>query len=383
MSYIRITDSTDPSHPAFSDNPTSGFSFSAISGPTCLKRSLCTDTATPDPALAEPTTSATFSLGALGDDWLFADGATFQEYGNGSARLLGEIYRSSAPNQALSIVMSFTGKIASPPAGSPLRILKPSSYIDQGGPIDPSTWYYYKTVSGVLADKNNLSAQPYTIQEAIDAAQVGAGADGRSAPLGAFSNFLYGNNTMQSEGSVAFKLDDCPAVQPTPTPTPPAPDEEPLRKSSCNADDKTATLATLDQSLRSWLLTVSQATRIVVRSNPSRANHAFRLRSRSTTRNLIQKAWQTIWQHPWKIVVCENSPLCAARSLTPAQASIADAVRALDSITSETIAKALSRVTRAADRKRLRALQTQQAKTSQTFSEVLRSLPVETYECSS
>jgi hypothetical protein len=346
--------------------------------------------------LAESTTSSTFSLGALGDDWVFADEASFEEYGNGSARLMGEIVRAGFPEQALTILLSFTGRISSPPAGSPVRLLKPSSYIEQGGPIDPSLWYYYKTITGEFIGKGALSGERFTIQSATDAAQVGAGADGRSAPLGAFLSFLYGNDSMQSEGFLACKLPTCSGLQPTPTasPTPddtppatntpefsPTPVQGPIRDSRCSTTDKTADLVALDRELVKRLVLVSKATRLIVRSTPSSGNKRFRLRAQSSVRNLVQKAWHTIWQHPWTISSCQGSSLCTAKSLAPAQGLIAAAVRSLDSAISEIIAKSLRRAEGAADRKRLLALRAQHTANSQLFGKLLQSLPVDTYEC--
>jgi hypothetical protein len=382
VSHIRITDATDPSDPAFATQPSAGFTLASLSGQSCLKNSLCATTSSLDSTVAEPTTSYPFSLGALGDDWTFDHEASFEEYGNGSARLTGLVRRESAPSEVFQIILSFTGRTDAAPAGSPIRILKPSAYSDQGGPIDPATWYYYKTIAGVFLGAETSSGQNYSILNTIHALQIGDGADGRSALRGGFVEFLFGSNLMQSEGSLAFTLQSCSSPLPTPTP-PTDPDQLENEKALCSSDDQTATLAALDQSLLSRRESVMKALRALVRDNPSRANRAFRNRALASTRDLATSAWQIIWKHPWKILLCSPSALCSPTSLRPSQEAILSAIQTLDAYVTEALQIAAKRATRQKTRSMLRQQLAKHKQHSLDAPQLLQSLPTETYACRS
>lgn len=381
VSHLRITDATDPSASQFANIPTAGFTLAKVFGQSCLKRSLCASTPENDPSLADPSRTPTLSFGPLGDSWVFGSEATFEEYGNGSARLKGEVVKLEAPSQRLNLVVSFTGRTDAPPGGSPIRLLYPSAYIDKGGPIDPSLWYYYRALSGALFTAANDRTVLRSALGSTRATQLGIGANGHNGSLGVYSDSLADDGSAQGESTLAFNLHDCPATPPTPTPPVGEDESSPITAQTCQSLDKTDTLAELDQALLLRKESVFRATRILVRSQRTKANSAFRARARSTTRNLVVAAWRAIWEHPWQIRSCSLPWPCSPKSLAPMQSNIAAAIDVLDAHVSKTLRSVVTRVKARKARSQLNAVLTQHRNHSQRFKGLLGTLPVETYEC--
>lgn len=219
-SFIRIRDITNPADPAFGGAPVDGYDISAIFGPDCVKSEKCPSPAVSNSAVSTVLSSYAFDIPTRGSDFIFGPDSKFEEYANGSARLEGLIYRQSDPSQAFSVVLSFTGRVDPPPAGSPRLELKPSAYVSGGGSIDPSTWEYYKTWNGKLFGTGSFAGQVLTISRTGASFQLGAGANGRNTVLGANGAFQYvetsGGATLT--GELRVNMDACPAV-PTATPT--------------------------------------------------------------------------------------------------------------------------------------------------------------------
>src|SRR4029077_1813072 len=71
------------------------------------------------------------------------------------------------------------------PADSPKKELLPNAYIENGGPIDPSTWYYYTALNGTLTGIGNYTGAVINITRVMAAFQVGVGANGKNTHFGA------------------------------------------------------------------------------------------------------------------------------------------------------------------------------------------------------
>jgi hypothetical protein len=296
VSHLRIVDTTDRTHPAFASSPSSGFTISSISGPGCLKFSHCGEAVALDPALAKSTTKGVLSLGALGDDFILAEGAIFEEYGNGSARFIGSLSSVGKPDEAYEAILSFTGRVTEPPATSPVLLLRPSAYAANGGPIDPSQWYYYKTVRGSLSKLSPKPTQQFTVSATTHALQVGVGADGRSGALGASTSVRLQLPNSETAAEIAFKLVTCPIMTPPPTPSPSptalAKPTDSINDSSgaCSLTDLTDTLATLDQALLKRGEIVFKAARATVNAAASRSNRTFQTQRRARARTPVERS---------------------------------------------------------------------------------------------
>lgn len=141
--------------------------------------------------------SATFNGGGhalylpgIGANFQLAPGATFQEFDDGSARLIGTAYPPRRPMARFAVDLVFTsrldlGETGFAPTGSPKLELYPTQYVDNGGPIDPATWHYYQVTDGFLVGEALLSGALYQVSNMGPAFQVGLGANGKNLNPGA------------------------------------------------------------------------------------------------------------------------------------------------------------------------------------------------------
>lgn len=342
IAYLRITDITDISDPAFGSQPVSGFDLRSISGPGCLKYAYCPASAAPDATVTSSQKTCDLSLSHIGDDFVLEDRASFEEYGNGTARLLGTAYRKSDPSSAYDVIVSLTGRVQSPPPQSPILELKSSAYSSQGGTIDPALWYYYKRWGGVLIGKGALAGETILIGDTVHAMQIGAGAQGRNTSFGASGSFAYGSDPSQHIGDLKIELTTCPSPpsptpsatpQPTPAPAPPTPTpagKPIIEPPTCTESDLTNKLLALDNQLFRRLDTINRATRLLVREHRSRRNLRYRARIRSDIQNLYVLAWRDVWRHDRITRTCLPSTLCFEIHLEPTQAAMAASARTLD-----------------------------------------------------
>ena len=383
IAYLRIKDVTDTTDPAFGSQPVSGFDLRSVTGPGCLKYAYCPVSSPPDTTVTSSQKSYDLSLSHIGDDFVLEEGASFQEYGNGTARLVATAHRTSDPSSAYDMIVSLTGRVTSPPSGSPVLELDPPAY---SGSIDLSSWYYYKRWSGVLLGKGSLSGETIVIGDTVQAVQIGFGAHGRNISFGAGGSFAYGPTPSQNIGDLKISLTTCsappsptppsatpqptrtirhgptphatPGVTPQPTPrfvspTPTPSGETQIEPPNCTESDLTNKLLALDNELFRRLDTINRATRLLIRENRSRRNFRYRASIRSQIQNLYVLAWQDIWRHDRVIRSCSPSTLCFDIHLEPTQATMAASARTLDSTVENTLSYVRKRLT---SRKAVRAL---------------------------
>lgn len=389
ISYLRIVDTSDPQSPALIGKRSLGFTINSISGPGCLKYAHCIQPSVIDPVLASSSAQETLSLGSLGDDFILDDTGSFEEYGNGSARFIGFLSRRSKPDAIYEAVLSFTGRVTAPPGSSPVLLLRSSAYSSQGGPIDPSSWYYYKTVRGSVRQVSPTSAEYYQITGTTSALQVGSGADGRSASRGAATTFTLQEPLSDIPAELAFIIAECPNATPTPISTPsPTPTVEPKptdtiddSSASCLYSDLTDVLAALDQALLTRSEIVFRVSRALIRVSASRSNLLFQTRSRTQTRSLIAAAWATVWQHPWSVLRCPNNAGCSSLSLRTNQDAIRRSISALDRHVAATISRVQKRVKTRDSRTLFKKLRSKHSSLQGDFKRMLESLPLESFSC--
>lgn len=152
----------------------------------------CTDCAT----RAGVDTQATYTAGGhalylpgIWPNFQLLPGATFQEFDDGTARLVGTAYAPRRPNARFAVDLVFSarldlGELGFAPTGSPKLELYPSQYAP-GGPIDPGTWHYYEYTDGFLVGEGVLQGALYQVTRMGPAFQVGLGASGKNLNYGA------------------------------------------------------------------------------------------------------------------------------------------------------------------------------------------------------
>lgn len=147
---------------------------------------------------AEADGSSTFNAGAalwmplIGTDFVFNTPGNFKEFVNGTASITGIVFSESNPNKCFALNLTLSGLVKPgdanyPPPMSPKKELHPQFYIENGGPIDPSTWHYYTDVTGQLTGLCCLAGATIDVGQVGPALQVGVGASGANLEFGASS----------------------------------------------------------------------------------------------------------------------------------------------------------------------------------------------------
>ena len=158
------------------------------------------DVATPEPPVCvrapEDSQYATFPadvavwLPGIGTDYVLETDTTYTEYLDGTARLVGEAYRPSAPTERFLVDVLFSDRVDIgdpnyPPPGSPKKEMHPTAYIEWGGPVDPSTWHYYETFNGLLIGVDSYAGGLIAVDRFGPSWQVGLGANNVNTKDGA------------------------------------------------------------------------------------------------------------------------------------------------------------------------------------------------------
>ncbi len=117
---------------------------------------------------------------------------SFVELGDGTLRLTGTLYARFDSDKTFDIDVTFYGYTEVAPPGSPKRELLPHAYIENGGPVDPSTWWYYTSFEGTLSSASGAWAGArLRISERGPAFQVGYGASNKNVLFGASGWFYF------------------------------------------------------------------------------------------------------------------------------------------------------------------------------------------------
>ena len=179
----------------------------------------CATGAVGDPAYDQYPSGHAFYLPGIGTDFIFTPvPGSFVANADGTAQLTGLLRSISNPNNAFTVEIQLGGYSATPPDGSPKLELLPNAYVQNGGPIDPSTWYYYTTLTGTLTGIGNYAGAVIDITRFMQAFQVGVGANGKNTHFGASGWFnvnvisqpASGTLTPTDRGDIDIDLGDCP-----------------------------------------------------------------------------------------------------------------------------------------------------------------------------
>jgi hypothetical protein len=150
----------------------------------------------------------------------------FIEYGDGTALFTGTTRSLTNMSSGFTVNVSLSGRRTTPPSGSPLLELDPQAYVDRGGPIDPSTWYYYTAFTGTLTGFGIWEGAVVRVVRYGPAFQVGVGANGKNQTFGASAWFTWTvieqpdrGDFPESSGQGDFNLDfiPCPPAVTAPT----------------------------------------------------------------------------------------------------------------------------------------------------------------------
>ncbi|MDX1999568.1 MAG: SdrD B-like domain-containing protein, partial [Thermoanaerobaculia bacterium] len=185
--------------------------------------SLCADAALYDPTWGQFFGNHAIWLPEIATDLVFDPRGRLYEFDNGSARLTGVVRSLSDPKLAFEVDLTFTGKTTT---GTPHKELKPAAYIENGGPVDPATWYYYADWEGSLIGIDDMAGADVWIYSDL-AFQIGFGASGKNVRYGG-SGWLGWDVKSQpkngtklptkGKGDINIDIKDCPPVILAPIP---------------------------------------------------------------------------------------------------------------------------------------------------------------------
>ena len=145
----------------------------------------------------------------IGADYIFDPEASWTENSDGTARLLGQAVDRNNASKTFDIDIIFSGRTDAAGAGSPKKELLPNAYVAGGGPIDPSTWHYYTSLSGTLTGGGDYAGAVITVVRTGPSFQVGYGANNKNTNNGA-SGWLECNILSQpTSGDPIADVDQC------------------------------------------------------------------------------------------------------------------------------------------------------------------------------
>jgi len=196
--------------------------LNVVKGDTCND---CPRTPIQDPIYGLTPGGTAVYLHGIGNDFVFAPGASWNQLQDGTARLQGEIYRPSFPNERFLLDVGFSRYMFSadpafPPPGSPKLELAPAAYWDQGGPVDPNNWQYYNAFSGLLVGLGDFAGGTIAVDRMGPAFQLGNGANGKDLTFGG-SGWLNVNVLTQPTGTtwaatgggdINIQIGECPSL---------------------------------------------------------------------------------------------------------------------------------------------------------------------------
>jgi hypothetical protein len=150
----------------------------------------CLVAADNNPTYASTSHSA-YKMTGINTDLVFTPKGTFVENSDGTGQIVGTLASLSHPTQGFQVNV-FLGGFTTTSPHNPWKQLHTPAYIENGGPIDPATWYYYTSFSGTLVGTGDFDGAVLTLAGVSTTPfQVGIGANGKNLNLGASTSYKW------------------------------------------------------------------------------------------------------------------------------------------------------------------------------------------------
>jgi len=148
----------------------------------------------PDPATGLTRSRSAVTLVGIGAAFEFEQGTQLVEGHDGRARLVGTLVDSNNDDRRFTAEFELGGRVDPGVLGHPAppgaQELLPSWYhTAEGGPIDSSTWSYYRELSATLHGQQALEGALLVLEREGPAVQVGVGANGENTAYGLRGTF--------------------------------------------------------------------------------------------------------------------------------------------------------------------------------------------------
>ncbi|MEM9291362.1 MAG: SdrD B-like domain-containing protein [Acidobacteriota bacterium] len=124
-------------------------------------------------------------LPIVGKDFEYVpDFGTFRENLDGTATMTGLLQRRGDAGAQFRVDVTYSGRTSIPGEGSPYLKMTSNAYAVNGGPVNPSGWYYYTEMSGTLTGEGDLAGAVLSLSRRGPAFQVGEGANEKNVNFG-------------------------------------------------------------------------------------------------------------------------------------------------------------------------------------------------------
>jgi len=170
----------------------------------------------PDEAQAPLTATDTpgghaLTIARIARTLLLLPGSRFEEYDDGTARLLGTVAGMRAPGRRFAVDLRFSGRVepgsvGHAPSGSPKKELYDWLYTENGGVIDTDSWHYYLYTEGTLTGELLMAGAVLEIERMGPAFQVGLGASGKNLKFGASGWLNVRTLSQPTSGNIVLPL---------------------------------------------------------------------------------------------------------------------------------------------------------------------------------
>jgi hypothetical protein len=155
----------------------------------CVRKATVAPSCAPSPS--NPLNHAMWMPGIATDFDFIPTPGSFVTGPGGTAKMSGTLRSQSNPLKGFAVVVNLSGFTMVPPAGSPKKELQACAYVENGGPVDASTWAYYTTFTATLTGVDTYAGAVITLVQTGPAFQIGYGANGKNFNFGASSWFKW------------------------------------------------------------------------------------------------------------------------------------------------------------------------------------------------
>ncbi|NNF17401.1 MAG: hypothetical protein HKN70_11695 [Gammaproteobacteria bacterium] len=152
-------------------------------------------------------------LPAFASDMVFETGSRFEIFSDGTGMLTASAYSLSNTDLMFDVILTFSGLTETAGSMGPKKELQSHAYLENGGPVDTTTWFYFASWTGHLIGDGEAAEIDLTLEGRGAPFQWGIGANGKNVEFGG-SGWFYAYRQDGSRMTGDFNLN----AQPVPIP---------------------------------------------------------------------------------------------------------------------------------------------------------------------
>ena len=141
------------------------------------------------------------AMPGIGKNFVWTTNGEWVEHADGTTVMTGLLEDVKDANKQFFATVTMVGRTQTAPAGSPKKELPNSAYAPNG-PVDPTTWDYYDSWSGVLEGAGTYAGAVVELSQRGPAFQVGEGANNKNGHYGGSGWFSYSVVSQPNSGNL-------------------------------------------------------------------------------------------------------------------------------------------------------------------------------------